>query len=574
MVDVLESPPAPAPKDGVVKRIEQKLKGGLFSILKRGKPPNSQDASSVSFLKHDPGDTYNDGLTKKQIKSFVEEIKNSDSDLQYSKGRELERKYVAMRHGRIAAKKLDEVFQKEDAFLSNVRWLWRRTSIRDDLTIDNRVIGSDLVALYGLLVNGDLDRFYEAYEEKVKREGKPPLSHEDEVLSAKVDIANAYLQWNREKNNERTAAENIRKPITVGIEIEYSTPLRDIFIGLADSPNFIQVVKNAALATRMVGKDIVTYDYVGLARSALNDYDRVADAAQLMGVGVSKTDAGNSKEYVTQPSASPRTILREIAQIAKAGGFGGKEWGIHENIGGITLNPEHTEVMDLTALSYAAGFMGDKTISNKNEKQIMNDEVPLMENYGKVSDNRGSTPRSHYFPFHKAKRGFGVVNYPSIPKDLVEFRSSPPVNREDFSLLVRDLTFKYLGAWGVRAVQTLQPLQTDSDKALVGTWEELMHGWNNLLRTKNIVNPPNSARVKIIRSGNSVLGPMDFVNKGITPYERFLMKLLYLSKYDDNFRTKARALITAYNSKVRPIVDYTRPFAQQSTPAQEEELAA
>lgn len=473
-----------------------------------------------------------------------------------------------MHSGRIAAEKLDEVFQKEEAFLRKVRRLWRMTStFSEAATIDNRIIESDLVGLYGLLVNGDLDRFYETYKESRKREGKPFPSGEDEVLSTKVDIANAYLQWNREKNKERNTAENVRKPITVGIEIEYSTPLRDIFIDLVESPNLIQVVKNAAVATRMVGKDIVTSGYAHLAKSALNNYDRVADAANIIGAGVSKTDAG-SKEYVTSPSASPRTMLREIAQIAKAGGFAGKEWGIHENIGGITLNPTHTEAMDITALSYAAGFMTGTVIPGKHEKQIMNDEVPLMENYGKISDNRGSTPKSYYFPFHRVKMGFSVVNYPPVPsgqvsppKDLVEFRSSPPVNRDDFSLLVRDVTFKYLGAWGVRAVQTHPVLQTDSDKALVGMWDELMGGWNDLLRDKNILNPPNSSRVSIIRGGNAVLGPMDFVSKGTTPYERFLMKLLYLSQHDDEFRTKVRALITTYNSKVRPIADYTRPYA-------------
>jgi hypothetical protein len=269
-------------------------------------------------------------------------------------------------------------------------------------------------------------------------------------------------------------------------------------------------------------------------------------------------------EYRTRPSSSVRTFLQEFLYLLHGGAMlleKGYKWNFHETVGGIKLDPKHTEIMDGLAIETAAGFVPEPKISPDEKQDYESGKISLVEIRAKTSSDDGLDShdgRAYYYPFFKRRRlsRDGVIAYPGYdkPRSLVEFRMFPCAG-DDFIILVRQANFHWQFATGVSAYQIEEQRRTPEQKALVEAYLTLINDWQALLKRHNIDNLPEEKKFLIF---NSVSEFDDYRKKPLgertTPYGKFISKLMVKSQYDDKFRQEVRRLTNTYSKRVKEIL--------------------
>jgi|GEM_PF-5919232 len=459
----------------------------------------------------------------------------------------------------------------EDPLANEVEFLLRQKGITDEFIpkcspIRTRTLYSEIAALYYLFVGRGLDDLYSQWLKIETEKGTLPPDNPEEIMEVRLNLAANYLEVMRNKNKEEKMAAADQNTVTMGFEIEFYDFARSL---LKKEPELeSELVQLRALLPSQAGRERErTRRRVSQLKKLLafsvylrgEDLDSEAAAGNLevyptrvSVLGESdlyQESAGDYVEISNRPASSPRTAMREFLHIMLSGGLL-SAWGVHETFGGVTLNHRRTEFMDGLAIAAAAGLVA---YPKENAG-----ETGLGENCVKASYQ--NELGYFYFPFHKL-RDFGELSdkrfakYPrSRPATAVELRSVLRFEESEFPRFVRQVTFHYLFACGVKAFQTEEAQRTPQQQALVANYLDLVSGWQQLLdkyRTRNIKNSDKF----IVFPDYTKWNAYDNMRSHPSPYGRFINKLMEKS-HNREFRSEAKKLVSLYSKKAKTIIGY------------------
>ncbi len=454
-----------------------------------------------------------------------------------------------------------------------------------DSDINPRIIKSQLSALHSLIFSGGLNRLYQQYLDQNQDQQKPENEKEREI-EIKTEIAFAFLNRVVEKNSEEKYAEIPSGFISVGIEIEYHNFIRQEMAAKKIYEDLV-VEYDKILSTLTLKKTLFNHKkYADQQKQKLyiqklkdktqrrldilnsiigsQDVEAVANKFEAWEPGTSANLALNiisgmrNSEIKSRPSANYKTQLREIISIAQVGGLR-DNWGIHETFGGIELSPEHTEFMDALPIAIAAGFVKFET---KNELLWNNPDLGYAMFYEIYSKEDG---KHNHFPFHKPRSSsfFEDNRYAGQKqKSGVELRSLPEYTAYTFIKFVRQISFHFYFAHGVKSFQKSESERVDQDHDLKKSYEELMVSWESLLAEYNLELPRNNDKfipgkvVTMLNERPDELGETESqMALSTNKYLVFVGKMAQLEKDDKVFSKKTRELVRIYNSKIKRILD-------------------
>ena len=203
---------------------------------------------------------------------------------------------------------------------------------------------------------------------------------------------------------------------------------------------------------------------------------------------------GSWPEYKSNPAASYKTSIRELLAIYKANGFS-FEWAIHMTLSGVELSTEKTDFMVALLVSAAAGNLPtskfidflDQSSAECNEGDFL--EMFLDEEFPKRSEKKS---KSLIFPFHKSRNADedAIIPYPKYghhQQRFIEQRSILYYLEDDsFFDFVRHVSFMWLVAWAIRAVQKSPAERSVADEQMAKSWIKLKRKFFNLLKQLGI----------------------------------------------------------------------------------------
>lgn len=414
-----------------------------------------------------------------------------------------------------------------------------------DEGIFGRVLFSDIVTLYVLLVENKLENEIEKRKEELIAQNIPSDSWELYVLEK-------IVQNNRSRNKELELEEKLtrRKPlITLGVEIEYSTDMQRLLF------KHDKLLKGERKTQKRELREKVEFSRADGTRSwkeeRVNEYSpvvtEIAEVEPMMlkhAMELSPSGSPYMHEMSMAPSLSYRTYLRDLLTIKKGGGLEGR-WNMQETIGGIDLTPEHTEIMTLRPLQEACGLF-----------DIRNEEV--LETQGKYS----KVGKSYfYFSFHKRRPPREILSYAGTTKDYgdidcaVERRRIPKYEPGSFNKLVRNERLAFLAAYGIRACQSNEGIMDEEDRTLSQAWHQLEEGFQELVEANGIRYPTEEEKYVTISPEEAMLSD-DKSLVGKTYYEEFIQLVRKKALENPDFKRKARAIVTKYNRTVSRIIDF------------------
>lgn len=383
----------------------------------------------------------------------------------------------------------------------------------NDDEVDRRITASDVMTLYYLLVNGELQRILD----KVIPPERQIDLEEEEMLQIKMEIVEGYLARVRHKNAEKYVSENSNKRVTCGFEVEYSLINDDIFqsvkelldifaiyqidyrqgddipsllIQLRDSlpPRGLGIHKRAVKLFKQIRKEygskLSNLDIISGSQLERRKNLFFAPFTMFEGPLQDGLDA-TARETRFDPSTSYKTQIRELIQAVKTGAIEG-DWNIHETLVGITLSPRNIEVMDITLICAAAGWLPEKIfeVLSKPKRGVKYfEQVTIEERYVKVSSlssHHESGFAYCYFPFHLLKDSSDIQDYKNDRRsEAVERRSLFEYSPHEFSNLVRHLHFTEVACQVIASVQ--EQNKSPKDFKLTKLWETFKEYWNSIL---------------------------------------------------------------------------------------------
>ena len=432
--------------------------------------------------------------------------------------------------------------------------------------VDPRIIKSQITALHSLIYSGGLDFLYRKYKTACAKKGIPFPTDELEITDIKSKLATDFLDRLRLKDAEQEWSEIPSGNITVGMEIEYTSFIGNELktCGIYETL-LAEFNKNIENATHPVVREVYekakkkVQTRLNILKSIIKDRDSDAvegafrtwepgtQASIQMDLITDRTVSG--KEVATKPSASYRTQLRELVAISTIGGLR-SNWGVHETFGGVELSTKHTEFMDALPIATAAGFVDFDKVSETLQKNV-DLGYGVTGEIHKKSGSQGERG-SFYFPFHKP-RNLGELDVVANQQNQngIELRSLPEYNQKGFNKLVRQLSFHYLFAHGVKSIQKEESQRTPQDNELVAAYNDLMTDWTRLLQTKNITIPTNDERYL---RGSLFFGTEKEDELDSNKYIVYLSRMIILAQNDPEFSKKTRELVRKYTGNVRRIL--------------------
>ncbi len=451
-----------------------------------------------------------------------------------------------------------------------------------DPDIDPRIIKSQLSAFHSLIFSGGLNRLYQEYLTQNKDQQSPENEKEIEI---KTEIAFAFLTRVAEINKEEKYAEVPSGYISVGIEIEYHNFIhqematkkiyedlvveydkilstltlektffnRKKFAAQKKQKLHIQKLKDKTQRRLDILNSIIGSQSPESVAQNFNTWEPGTQASLALDI----VSGSSNSEIQSKPSANYKTQLREIISISQVGGLR-DNWGIHETFGGIELSPEHTEFMDALPIAIAAGFVQFET---KNEMLWNNPDLGysmFVEKYSKDDDD------GNYFPYHKPRSSyfFKYNDYAGRKqKSGVELRSLPEYTANTFIKFVRQISFHFYFAHGVKSFQKPESERVEQDQDLKKSYEELMVSWESLLAEHNLELPSNKDKCiqgRVVEMGNDFSDSEENESQkalSTNKYLVFIGKMAQLEKDDKDFSKKTRELVRIYNGKIKRILD-------------------
>ncbi len=272
-----------------------------------------------------------------------------------------------------------------------------------------------------------------------------------------------------------------------------------------------------------------------------------------------KDELFSQEELITDPSVSVRMQLRDFVYAARAGAFSDR-LSVHQTIGGVELNPERTDFMEVTAILDAADYNSPgRDVSETLLEVIEAGHSAFSDPYRKISTCVDGG--KYYFPYHKVRSENAAVAYPQDKRPLVELRAKrafyPQVS---FAAHVRASTFTWLAAWGEQAANIEDASRTPQQRDLADAWTTLLSDWSHVLKTKDIYQPQGSERYQDVKESE---GHVAIV--GEEKYSLYIDRIVarrireqqqQISNNSDSLQYQARRLITEYDKKVKAIIGY------------------
>ncbi|QQG41296.1 MAG: hypothetical protein HYV90_03940 [Candidatus Woesebacteria bacterium] len=435
--------------------------------------------------------------------------------------------------------------------------------------VDPRIIRSQISALHGLVYGGGLDDLYRKYKEGCAKFGVEFPSDEMDVLAVKTELAYMFLDKIRHKNEEEKFSNIPSGVITLGMEVEYTNFIANelktcgIYEALlvqfnediekAEHPAEKEVYEEAKkkIQTRLnILKSILQNRNQKSVEGAFKVWEPGKMAAVKMGVIEEKAEI-SATEIATKPAASYKTQLRELVSISTVGGLR-SSWGVHETFGGVELSTKHTEFMDGLPIAIAAGFIDFGKISDKVKSNIYGGFGIVGEKHTKPGYDQ-ATESSVYFPFHRSRTSAYMEVAANVKqKNGIELRSLPEYNQKSFPKLVRQLSFHYLFAHGVKSIQKEESARTDQDKKLVEAYSELLTNWKELLAAKDIEPPTNEE--KWLTGYHFSYTESETDRHDTNPYIVFVSKMVVMAQEDPEFSKEVRRIIRVFSGKTRKIL--------------------
>lgn len=361
--------------------------------------------------------------------------------------------------------------------------------------VERRVAGHDIVMLYDLLVNNRYQEVYEEYAGKLQERGESLPEDEEGQRALRVNIIKSYLGEIRGKSREGELSTAGESP-TIGLDIEWKDD--------HDS----ELSRIARLTFESAGVFYVSGEY-GKGTTFL------------------------SSELHTTPSIDPDMQVRELEAYYNSGGLRG-DLSVHVTLGGVKLGSRHTEVMDITPISAAAGFITNPT---------------FPEEVKKLSRDPDNPSKKLYFPMHKAREPEEMDPYGTVIHDFgIERRSCNRYSGSQESLgdLQQDMRFAHTDARSIRSVQKNPQERTETDTSLVTIRQNFRGNWNQLLEQHgSIHNPTDEERIAASIDEDP-------------PYTGFVSDVVTRAREDPAFRDETRKLVADYEKHVRDVTGFTK----------------
>ncbi len=447
-------------------------------------------------------------------------------------------------------------WETEDAFMQKVPEIIEEAKTDRVFT---RIAQSEIIGMYTLVVGGLLDDVYRKYIEDAGIAGIELDLSDSGVVELKTDLAVSFLERLREKNKEMELATKVTDPVTLGVEWEMAAVIV-VWRHEWERMSRTMARGNDLTASQRTRFKVLDQMFSGEAGHMFRYRQPVLSewmAAGLTKEGLTITD--EVYEMVTQPATSPRTIFREMMAAMLVGG-GMENGGIHATIGGVELSPEHTEIMEVTALLAAAGLL-------KLSKEKLEYHKSVYERGGRIKTGEQHVKFSetglgeYYFPFHRS-RDERMLPYPVRSQPGVEVRSLLRFKPNEFGTFVKSVSFLWLSGWMIQAEQKGvvgrargDPEEKELSRNLVHSWREMMGEYRELLREAGIKHPKKAEGGMYVSMENKEY--MDLrEHKGETGYERFVTKLRYKAETDPEFRAKAYGIVMKYRKRVGGLIGY------------------
>lgn len=336
-----------------------------------------------------------------------------------------------------------------------------------------RLQSSDLMGLQYLLSNERLDKLIDSLSD----DKKPKNS--DEMLELKTALTIKFLNKIRKLHKEGEHQSSGKYVTTLGCEWEIS-PKRDINSG----------------ATPVEGESV----HKSSQRLAFTPDFSLAT------VNRPETNDPYAFEAISFPSLGHELQLLELLYLIKSESF--DEYStFHVTFGGVEINPENTQVMDLQSIAVATGWFKGR-----------------YEPYGVYGERFKKPFRYHdklyYFPGFLMRKEDEMMEYgDSKNKKGVEFRASwsPSLGDDWYEKFANTMKFYHCGVEVIHSIQKPQPERDVRDSKLIEAWGRLLSRWGDLLKSYNLTNPAEHDGGRYLIEDETG----DRINKEITEYERF-----------------------------------------------------
>jgi hypothetical protein len=382
--------------------------------------------------------------------------------------------------------------------------------IKKDYSVEDRVRCGDVIALYYLVVAGELDRIYER-----NIANDPKLGKEDPI-KVKQDIAIKFIETTRQRNGEIAKSQK-DSPITMGVEVEFMMPQRvmlnridkivyqllnydiDIDLNLNSIDDvepevalLIETAKSYADMAKIDDPTLRKLENIRLMRDNLWGIRSLV--MHTFGLLDDEVEMGDH-EIKTSPSFSWKQQIRELLHLYKLHGLG-KNWNFHVTLAGIELSEKHTESMDVLLMAAAAGYTPnwkvDQKIVEEIEQAEETDDEPrtLFHPESMMEFVRKTSPGFLLFPYHMVRDEDKMINYPvtrRMSQKGLELRGFGDYSLEladdegnlvsEFPLIVRHMRFTYLAMNAIHAFQKPEADRNEAEMRMVKAWEELRSKW-------------------------------------------------------------------------------------------------
>lgn len=297
---------------------------------------------------------------------------------------------------------------------------------------------------------------------------------QETLINIKTEAAMAYLERLEAKNYRTTGN------LTMGAEYEYTDKfLAHYFTDIVNDLNLDRTAPLDADTLHEIELRIKTANalHPPKAEYAAPDVFPYSEALQInQGYAV--------RELKTKPTLSPKEQLRDLMYIKKSGLVSG-ELAPQETYGGVLLDREHLEVMDVRIIGTAGGlYMSpakDAEIMTSFHKRIL---LGPSDPYTKfVSLPDGSIC---YFPLFKPRFESEMQTDPSSRGKHtfgVEWRALPAIDPtwESFSAHVSRDLYQYYANEAIVCAQMPEDVRSPLEQTRAALWNDFKESWEQLM---------------------------------------------------------------------------------------------
>lgn len=387
---------------------------------------------------------------------------------------------------------------------------------KDKSPVERRLDELDLITLYTLCVDEALQLQGDNREEQIK-------------------FAEDLLRENRASTKEVEVVNLDKSPIVIGLEAEGDTP-------------------------HMPRPRILT-------SASVEPMEKILHKS---GLGTFKIEPYGANEYAMSPAASIDTLGRELQIIMQARSSFMRQadiLGMHENISGVEITKENTQMLALYAMQIAAKQIKPVILYGKFDEEGRRhlEQNPVPDSVKKLREEitkkrlfvtegvwkTTQTPDGKFYkiPSHRMKypdeRDVRITAYPhkeKPAKSILERRTSIIITAETYSDYMKELATTYKASTYIASAQKSNAEKTSLDNEQSAKWQSTYNAWINLLDKYNLAQPDLS---------QCIMGPYATIQKLVddtaknspNPFDVFINNLLLKIADEPEFANEAKKIL-------------------------------